>query len=361
VTSFVRVWPRPELEIHGGRYRRVVQTWSDAMASALYGPDGFYRSTSPEQHFRTSANASTLLAESLATLVASVDRALGHPSRLDLVDVGTGDGQLLADTCSLVPVELCERLAPLGVEVRPRPPSLSSTVGWTDTLPAHLTGLVIAHEYLDNVPCDVVEVTEGARLSVVEVEPTSGEEFTPHTPSDQQSAWMAEWWPLGEPGDRAEIGIERDAAWSKVMGALDRGVGVAIDYGHIASERASGRYGPGTLTGYRDGHQVIPIPDGSCDITAHVAVDACASAGVAAGADSTVLMRQADVLRALGLNAQRPPLDLARSDPAAYVHALSRASQAVELLDPSSLGGFWWLLQAKGCTPDLKEIEWIQR
>ena len=329
------------------------------MASALYGPDGFYRRNSPEQHFRTSASASPLLAESLATLVASVDRALGHPSRFDLVDVGTGDGRLLADTSSLLPDELSDRLSPLGVEVRPRPPHLSNAVGWTESLPARLTGLVIAHEYLDNVPCDVVEVTEGGRLSLVEVESTGGEELTPHPPSDQQAAWIVKWWPLGEPGDRAEIGIERDAAWSKVMGALDRGVGLAIDYGHIASERASGAYAPGTLAGYRDGHQVIPIPDGSCDITAHVAVDACAAAGEAAGADSTVLMRQADALRALGLNARRPPLDLSHSDPTAYVHALSRASQALELLEPSSLGSFWWLMQAKGCTPDLEGIAWI--
>ena len=109
------------------------------------------------------------------------------------------------------------------------------------------------------------------------------------------------------------------------------------------------------LAGYRDGHQVIPIPDGSY-ITAHVAVDACAAAGEAAGADSTVLMRQADALRALGLNARRPPLDLSHSDPTAYVHALSRASQALELLEPSSLGSFWWLTQAKGCLLPLPGI-----
>lgn len=328
------------------------------MASALYGADGFYRRTSPEQHFRTSANASPLLAECLATLVASVDRALGHPARFDLVDVGTGDGRLLADTCSLLPEELSGRLAPLGVEVRPRPAHLPSAIGWTDSLPARLTGLVVAHEYLDNVPCDVVEVTEGGRLSLVGVDPSSGEQLTADLPDDEQHAWIAEWWPLKDPDDRAEVGIGRDAAWAQVIGAIDRGVGLAVDYGHLTSERVSGAFAPGTLVGYRDGHQVIPIPDGSCDITAHVAMDSCAAAGETAGADSTALLRQADALRALGLTARRPQLDLAHSDPAAYVRALSRASQAVELLDRSSLGSFWWLLQAKGCKPVLDEIVW---
>ncbi len=120
----------------------------------------------------------------------------------------------------------------------------------------------------------------------------------------------------------------------------------------------SGAYPGGTLTGYRDGRQVVPVPDGSCDITAHVAMDACAEAGREAGADASALMSQADALRSLGLDAKRPPIELAHSDPERYIKELSRASHAAELLDSASLGSFWWLLQAKGCRPVISGIKW---
>ena len=329
------------------------------MTSALYGPTGFYRLNSPERHFRTSASTSSLLAESLVPLITSVDSALGHPLRFDLVDLGAGDGRLLSDLCALLPDDLAERLVPLGVEVRSRPAELSARVGWSTTLPEHLTGFVIAHEYLDNVPCDVVQAVGGGRLNLLDVDSTTGAEFAGLPPNRQQQAWIDEWWPLHEPGDRAELGTARDATWTKVVSALDRGVALAIDYGHLTSERAAGVYPQGTLTAYRGGHQVIPVPDGSCDITAHVAIDSCAASGVVAGADSTVLLRQSDTLRALGLSAGRPELELAHSDPPAYVTLLSRASQAAELLDPSSFGSFWWLLQAKGCGRILDPLERI--
>ena len=90
------------------------------------------------------------------------------------------------------------------------------------------------------------------------------------------------------------------------------------------------------------------VPDGSRDITAHVALDACAEAGAAAGAGATVLTTQRAALRELGLDARRPPLALAASDPEGYALALSRASQAAELTDAAGLGGFGWLAQAVG-------------
>jgi SAM-dependent MidA family methyltransferase len=79
-----------------------------------------------------------------------------------------------------------------------------------------------------------------------------------------------------------------------------------------------------------------------------------------AGAEVSALHRQTDVLRALGLDARRPPLALAHTDPQEYVEGLSRASQAAELLDPAGLGSFWWLIQTKGCRPALEGICWDQ-
>jgi hypothetical protein len=43
-----------------------------------------------------------------------------------------------------------------------------------------------------------------------------------------------------------------------------------------------------------------------------------------------------------------PPYDVAKREPAAYLAALSRASQAADLTRTDGLGGFGWLLQGIG-------------
>jgi SAM-dependent MidA family methyltransferase len=87
------------------------------------------------------------------------------------------------------------------------------------------------------------------------------------------------------------------------------------------------------------------VPDGSCDLTAHVALDACAAA---ARADATLFTTQRDALRQLGIAGTRPPRELASDDPAGYLRRLAAASEDGELLDPAGLGGFSWLVQVKG-------------
>lgn len=312
------------------------------MERALYGPDGFYtRGERPAAHFRTSVHASRRFAAAMTRLVAEMDDALGHPAKFDLVDVGAGSGELLAEI--LPAMGMSGRLRPIAVEVAPRPAGLSPAIEWRDRLPDAITGLVIANEWLDNVPLDIVELTgDGPHLVVVE--PRTGAELPGPAPSPEDTDWFERWWPLSEPGDRAEIGRHRCAAWASVLERLHGGMALAIDYAH---ERM-GRPAYGTLTGYRDGRCVAPVPDGSCDITAHVALDACADAGVNAGATATLLTTQRAALRALGLRGTRPPLEQARTDPRGYLQALRAAGEDAELIDHEGLGGFGWLVQTVG-------------
>lgn len=319
-----------------------ILTWRAAIERALYGEDGFYRrGECPSAHFRTSVHASTRYAEAFHRLLLRVDAALGHPPRLDLVDIGAGTGDLISRIVALADPALAVRLNLIAVEVTARPPALPRTIAWLPDLPDEITGLVVANEWLDNIPLDVIEFTaDGLRTMLVD--PATGAEIPGPRPSEDDLAWMKRWWPLTDPGDRAEIGRPRCRAWASVISRLRSGLAVAVDYGH----ELPGRPPYGTLTGYRDGHVVPPIPDGSCDVTAHVAMDACASAGTDAGATHTLMTTQRAALQALGLAATRPPLDLARSDPRAYLTALSAAGETAELLDPSGLGGFTWLLQS---------------
>src|SRR5438270_13332164 len=97
-----------------------------------------------------------------------------------------------------------------------------------------------------------------------------------------------------------------------------------------------------TPTCYRNGRQVLPVPDGSTDITAHVLMESCAAATADVGSR---LVSQQDALRSLGVSAQRPAY---AEDPQAYLAALQQVGEAAELLDPDGLGGLTWLLQARG-------------
>ena len=315
-------------------------TWREATERALYGCDGFYRrAEKPSLHYSTSVHTSSGYAAAMVRLLGDIDAALGHPAHLDVVDVGAGGGEFVIQLGRIAPSELRARLCITAVELAARPAGWPTEIGWTAAVPERITGLVIANEWLDNVPVDVVELTDrGPRL--VHVDTETGAERVGGSPNSDDQAWLARWWPLGEVGDRAEIGRPRDEAWTDVIQRMQRGVAVAIDYAHQRQTRP--RYG--TLAGYRHGRSVPPIPDGSCDLTAHVALDACAAAG-SNGRQETLFTSQRQALRMLGIRGERPPVVMAKTDPVGYLRQLRRAGEEGELLDRHGLGGFGWLVQ----------------
>ncbi|WP_431771914.1 SAM-dependent methyltransferase [Streptomyces cucumeris] len=322
--------------------------WRTAAEQALYGPEGFFRRTEgPAGHFRTSVHASPLYATAVAELLGRVDEALGRPEQLTLVDLGAGRGELLTAVLALAPGMPHGRAARLrlcAVERAARPAGLDGRIEWHDTPPDGVTGLLFANEWLDNVPVDIAETDAAGVVRRVEVSTVDGTERLGPPVTGADAGWLARWWPLdgAEPGSRAELGPPRDAAWAGAVASLRAGLAVAVDYAH---ERAA-RPPFGTLTGFREGREVRPVPDGSCDLTTHVALDACAAA--TGGEPPPRLLSQREALHALGVDGGRPPLALASTDPAAYVRALSAAGEAAELTDPAGLGGFGWLLQPVG-------------
>ncbi|MFE9192183.1 SAM-dependent methyltransferase [Micromonospora sp. NPDC007208] len=442
--------------------------WRDAMSQALYGPHGFFvAGAGPADHFRTSVHASPAFATALLRLLTQVDTALGHPARVDVVDVGAGRGELLltllrlvasdsavgvavgvsgeparsgrsgliparagspetltsaasvrrsADDPSSVTVRpsLAERVRFTAVEYATRPENLPEEITWTSEIPGEITGVLLATEWLDNVPLDLAVHTEDGWRYLL-VDPESGVESVGELVDAADLDWLTTWWPSttspaadgdptsgttspatadGDPtsgltgtgatsgsesgfraarpaqgssltarsrpgcpetphsarpepmhsGWRAEIGRTRDHAWADAVGRISRGLAVAVDYGHLREGRPIDR----TLTGYRGGRQVPPVPDGSSDVTAHVAMDSVASAGAAVARCAYSLVSQREALRALGADGGRPPLSLAGTDPAGYVRALAAASAVAELTDPAGLGGHLWLRQPVG-------------
>lgn len=315
-------------------------------------PPGFFLREAPAAHFRTAVHASRLFAAAVARLLLRVDAALGHPAELSLVDIGAGRGELLAEVLAAVS-ELepatAARLRARAVERAPRPPGLDERIEWTGQPPTGVRGLLFANEWLDNIPLEVAETGPAGEARYVQVA-ADGRERLGGPVAGADAAWLRRWWPLsGVPGRRAEIGRSRDAAWAAAVAGVERGVAVAVDYAHTRETRPP----LGTLTAYRDGRQVSPVPDGSCDLTAHVAVDALAAAGAEAAGAPALLLEQRGALHQLGVSGRRPPLELAHRDPAGYLRALSWAGEAAELTDPAGFGGFAWLVQPVGVEPPL--------
>jgi SAM-dependent MidA family methyltransferase len=219
------------------------------------------------------------------------------------------------------------RLRLHGVDVVPRPPGLPEEIGWSEGLAGlpdeALDGaLVIGWELLDVVPCPILELDAEGVPRVLLVEPATGRERLGDPATAEDLDWLRRWWPItddAEEGDRVEIGAGRDEFWAALVARARAGGAralLAVDYAHLRATRPA----LGSLTGFRSGHAVPPRPDGTMDLTAHVAIDAVAAAGRAAGASSSELTEQHRALRALGVRDR-------------------------ELLDPGSLGGFSWLLQ----------------
>lgn len=305
------------------------QAWRDASRA-------FWATSLPSEHFRTSAGPG--VAPRVAEIIRATDARLRHPADLTIVDIGCGDGALLSLVREQCP-DLEGRARWIGIDLRPfaRPDVESLTAMCPTQIPgAPFVGVVMAHEWLDELPCDVVERDADGVDRVLLVDREGCEVLGPALSDGDGCArlgvdavvareWLDRWWPLRDPGDRAEVGWRRDRAWAWMGSLLERGTALVTDYGHDRDSRGEADR-RGTLVAYRGGRVVTPVPDGTCGVTAHVAVDACAHA-----LPGTVLSTQRDEIPRAHLSDS-----VDSGDVAAYFDNL-------RLRDHSRLGGIRWL------------------
>jgi SAM-dependent MidA family methyltransferase len=307
-------------------------SWQQAWDRALYGENGFYRQAAgPAGHFSTATQGVPQIGEQLARALLTLMAREGVDT---FVDMGCGRGELLEHIHRLDRDIHC-----IGVDIVDRP-GLSKEIDWVRSpggarLPQEirpLSGtLVFANEWLDVVPCPIAQLDQDGELRDVLVEPSTGGERLGDPICDVSRRWCQLYWPVDslETGDRVEIGQPRDVAWRHLISLVVSGLAIAVDYGHTTGSRPDA----GTLTGFKQGRQVVPVPDGSCDLTAHVAMDSL---------EHDELMDQRGALRQLGVSGQIPPHDLALASPMAYLHALTGASAEAALTARGGLGDFLW-------------------
>ena len=152
--------------------------------------------------------------------------------------------------------------------------------------------MLVAHEFLDDLPCAIIEVNEAGLAHVVVTDSTSGKQLL--GPLLQQGspddAWLQHWWPTVRPFMRCEVGRARDICWNQLTSVVTSGFAIAVDYAHTYEDRVRGLWDGGTLAGYAHGAIATPVANGKSNITAHVAIDALASS--CAGAPQIRMMRE---------------------------------------------------------------------
>jgi len=237
---------------------------------------------------------------------------LGLDPRLGTVlDLGAGEGQLTAAIAAA-------GRSVIGVDLVERPATLDPRALWyrgeaprcLRELPVDLAeiSLVVAHEWLDDLPLDVHQVHDG-RWRLVHVDQRGRESLADDLGGADQPD-----------GTRYEDSGSRVSVWQELRDLFPRATLVGVDYAR--RQRFSA-----TLTGYRRGRVVPPIPDGTCNITAHVDIDSLRN-------DRTTVMSQSALLGAL------PPEPFDVGD--VLDRLLADAARA-ELTDPAGLGAMtWW-------------------
>lgn len=323
------------------------QSWQRAWAA-----NNFYLREQPEHHFTTGVGLGDAIAQVMVAELISLQDRLIRDQVITVIDIGCGSAQLLIrmqELCAVDAPQILKRSRWVGVDVRSRPPNLPRSIDWWqgsapeilhEYAPHGVQGLLIAHEWLDDIPCTIVQVDGRGELREVLVDVQSGNESLGEVlaTDDPRFAWLQQWWwPVRH---RAEIGVLRDTAWAKACSVLRVGTAIAVDYAHTRADRQHERWDGGTLAAYRDSRIVRPIPDGSCNITAHVALDACA----AAVGEAATLRTQREVLVAQPL----PDAGASVADPISYARALEQANQSLRLRDRAGMGQFMWLRQDIG-------------
>ena len=268
--------------------------WELAWKAAALGPRGFYMHAMPYDHFTTSVEQAQLTDKLLPYLRAALANG-----PVTFIDVGAGTGLLSEHLHAHLTEDEQEHTQILCMDLRPRPEQLNPKFKWIQgdirktisQVPSGNTVLV-AHEFLDDLPCAIIEVNEAGLAHVVVTDSTSGKQLL--GPLLQQGspddAWLQHWWPTVRPFMRCEVGRARDICWNQLTSVVTSGFAIAVDYAHTYEDRVRGLWDGGTLASYAHGAIATPVANGKSNITAHVAIDALASS--CAGAPQIRMMRE---------------------------------------------------------------------
>ena len=364
--------PSPALE---DRLRSVAEAQGGAlsfarfMEMALYEPGlGYYERTAAVVgsggDFATSVSVGPLFGELVAFWIGHAVGAGGSGSDdpIEIVEVGAHDGRWAADILSALTEawgEGADRfryriIEPSAVRrewQRARLERFGDRVGWSETMPDQVRGVILSNELLDAVPLERWRWSAAERRWI-----------------EQGVCWRAgrwEWVPLGTPspidwelpealqavlpdGFCRERSPAAVAWWERAAQVLQQGCLLTFDYGlDSAEEFLAPTRAHGTLRAYHR-HRLLDDPlqqPGEVDLTSHVDFSAVAEAGERHGLVTWHRERQSRFLMRILEATQRPRARFPEWTPARV-----RAFQT--LTHPEHFGrSFRVLAQGRGPTP----------
>ena len=319
------------------------------MELALYAPGlGYYSAGGAKLgaggDFTTAPELSDLFSVCVARQCAEVLEQTGG----SILELGAGTGRMAATILETLASlgSLPEHYAILEVsaDLRDRqrtrieqlPERLKKRVVWFDRLPSKpLTGVVLANEVLDALPCHRLVIRDGAPRALG-VAAGDGERNSPdfieqERPADADfaAAWqrLARELPYELPDDyRTELCLRVDPWIASLADCIERGVLLLFDYGLPRAHYYHPQRNQGTLRCHYK-HRVHDDPlinVGVQDITAWVDFTRVAEAADAAGLRVSGFATQAAFLLGLGIEA--------------LVRDPRQSSEARQLLMPGEMG-----------------------
>jgi SAM-dependent MidA family methyltransferase len=315
--------------------------FADFMRAALYAPGlGYYTAGAAKLgiggDFVTAPELSPFFGAALADAFAPL-------GAISVLELGAGTGRLAQDFLRASPAAVSYSILEVSADLRHRQQTLlhNHNVSWLDALPEHISGLVIANEVLDAVPCEVVRFRDGryeqARVVV------AGARFD----------WA--WQPLlggalldaakhripPIEGYTSEINPEAEALVATLAARLTDGALCFIDYGFPRREYYLHDRSDGTLACHYQ-HRVHFDPlilAGLQDITAHVDFTGVAESAVDAGASVICYAPQAQFLLNAGL------LQRLHAQPfLSEAERISATGAVQKLLSPAEMGELFKVL-----------------
>ncbi|HEY0599547.1 class I SAM-dependent methyltransferase [Brevundimonas sp.] len=305
-------------------------TVADYVTRCLHDPQGGYYATRPAigaaGDFITAPMVSQMFGELIGLWAVELWQRLGAPERVRLVEVGPGDGTLMADALRAA------RLAPEFLHavdlvlIEPSPPLRAAQarmladsdvhprwVASLDRIETDAPVILIANEVLDCLPArQFVKTDDGWAERCVGVTDDGALTFglKSITAGFKRPAYEV------KPGQTVEIS-EQQAVFGREVAALVKaasGAALLIDYGRA-------RPGAGdTLQALHRHRKVDPLATpGEADLTPWADFPAVLEAAVRAGADVTGCLGQGEFLGLLGIEARADRLTAGRPDAAPVI------------------------------------------
>ncbi|MGZ9098599.1 MAG: class I SAM-dependent methyltransferase [Brevundimonas sp.] len=305
-------------------------TVADYVARCLHDPEGGYYATRPAigatGDFVTAPMISQMFGELIGLWAVELWRRLGAPERVRLVEVGPGDGTLMADALRAARLDPEFLRAVDLILIEPSPPPRQAQarmladsdlhprwVASLDRVETDAPVILIANEVLDCLPArQFVKTEDGWAERRVGVTDDGALQFglVKITGGFKRPAFAV------EPGQTIEIS-DQQAAFGRDVAALVKaasGAALLIDYGRARAEAGD------TLQGLRRHQKVDPLDSpGEVDLTQWADFPAVLEAALHAGADVTGTLAQGEFLRRLGIGARADRLKAGRPDAAPVI------------------------------------------